>query len=144
MVNRQKVNRDTIAARFLQTLGFWLMMAWPAVVLPTSWMVAMHETLGLGEWPQGPLTEYLARSVSLLYGYFGFLAIYCSFHVDRYRSLLRVACLSGLPASPILTVIGLKTGMPLAWAIVEGACVLIFCLGLWRLLDPEKRDPSQV
>ena len=48
-----------------------LMLAFPAVLLPTDWMARIHEQLALGDLPTTPLVGYLTRSVSGIYGLFG-------------------------------------------------------------------------
>ena len=40
-----------------------------AVFLPVRWMAETHEWLGLGEFPESPLVDYLTRSASLLYAW---------------------------------------------------------------------------
>jgi hypothetical protein len=43
--------------------------------LPESWMKAVYEWGELGPWPGGALLVYLARVVSLLYGFLGLVAL---------------------------------------------------------------------
>ena len=47
--------------------GILTLCALPAVFLPTSLMDSTHRQLGLGPLPDGPIVQYLARSVAGLY-----------------------------------------------------------------------------
>ena len=66
------------------------MVAAAAVLLPVAWMAAAHQWLGLGEFPEGPITIYLARSTSLLYAIHGFLMLYTAVHLRQYFELAKV------------------------------------------------------
>ena len=45
----------------LGVIGVGLLVATAAVFLPVEWMAAIHRWLGLGEFPDSPITIYLAR-----------------------------------------------------------------------------------
>lgn len=49
-----------------------------AVFLPTAWMAAIRGWLGLGEFPDAAVTQYLTRSVSVFYAMLGGLTILAS------------------------------------------------------------------
>ena len=55
----------------LWILGVMMLTALFAVVMPTDWMAATHAWLGLGTFPEAPITEYMARSLSMMYGLHG-------------------------------------------------------------------------
>ena len=48
-------------------------LAFLTVPLPVESMVSTHRWLGLGDLPQAPIVEYLARSVAAFYGFHGVL-----------------------------------------------------------------------
>lgn len=131
---------DRILVYLLRFVGGWLLLAWVAVPLPEEWMIPMHQSLALGEWPGGPLILYLARSISILYGFIGLMSLYVSWDVDRYRPLIRFGCLIGLPLAPIMLFIGVSSAMPMAWAIVEAVCILLFSVLI--LLVSNKSTPG--
>jgi hypothetical protein len=55
-VMSQPMSRRTKVLVFLlRLMGFGGLSALSAVVMPTSWMVATHRWLGLGEMPTGPV-----------------------------------------------------------------------------------------
>jgi len=61
-------------------VGVGLLLATVAVFLPVSQMAIMHRWLGLGEFPDAPITIYLARSTSLLYAMHGAVMFYVAWH----------------------------------------------------------------
>jgi hypothetical protein len=79
-----------------------LLLAFVGAALPESWMKAVHEWGGLGPWPGGPLLVYLARAVSILYGFLGLVALYLSFNVRRYLPLIRFMAIASFPFVPVM------------------------------------------
>ena len=77
---------------FLRIMGTAALFAVTAVVMPYSWMNAIHESLGLGLLPSEPIVGYLARSTSAFYAIFG----------------------------AALFVVDLLEGLPLYWSLTEG------------------------
>src|SRR5262245_48226303 len=73
----------------LRLAGVSALFALVAVFMPFSWMVATHRWLGLGEMPDGPVVEYLARSVSAFYALFGALFLVVASDPERYRPVVR-------------------------------------------------------
>ena len=72
-----------IILRFFGVLGCTAVFV---IVMPTRWMAAVHEWLGLGEFPDAPITQHLTRSISALYAVFGGLAIRIGCHPTRVPS----------------------------------------------------------
>ena len=48
--------------------GVITVSAFLAMFLPVEWMSAIHEAIGLGEFPRAPVVVYLARLIAALYG----------------------------------------------------------------------------
>ena len=92
----------------------------PFVLFPTAWMAVAHTHLGLGPFPDAPLTAYLTRSLSALYAVHGAVIVRVSFDVPRFRPL--VGFLGWLHVVFGLTTLGidLAAGMPWFWTAVEG------------------------
>ena len=66
------------------------------MVMPTDWMVAANDHMGLGPFPRSTLMEYLTRSASALYAMVGVLLVYIGFHVRIYLKLISfVGCAGG-------------------------------------------------
>ena len=77
--------RERVLSWYLKAYAVGLLVALPATIVPTSWLAAAHEAVGLGPWPELPLLEYLARSASAAFGSLGAAALLASFDVQRYR-----------------------------------------------------------
>ena len=87
-----------------------------AIVMPTDWMEAANDRLGLGPFHRSPLTEYLTRSLSAFYALNGFLALYLSWEVARYADLLVFYGWLTVGVAVVLTAIDFSAGMPATWA----------------------------
>ncbi|MDX1965127.1 MAG: hypothetical protein SFX18_18430 [Pirellulales bacterium] len=116
----------------LRLVGGVCALAILALFMPHWLMVEMHARLGLGEFPQAPIAEYLARSVSALCAFYGGLLIWLASDVRRYgpviayqATAIMICALSGL-------YLGLSAGMPL-WFVGGDAlaCVAFGLPTLW-------------
>jgi hypothetical protein len=114
----------------LRATAALLLLAFAGAALPESWMKAVYEGGGLGPWPGGALLVYLARVVSLLYGFYGLLALYLSFDVRRYLPLIRFMAIVGFPFAPVMFVVIWAAGLPIAWAVSEPTSILVIS-ALW-------------
>ena len=95
-------------------------VAFLAVVMPTSAMAAIADWLGVGPLPRSPLTEYLTRSLSMMYGVLGVLHLYLARDVVRYLDLIVVIGWLTVLAGTIQTVVDFAAGMPTFWSWSEG------------------------
>lgn len=128
-------NARKILTALLFLTGVILLLAFVAVLITPSAMAAGHQWLGLGDFPNRPITIYLARSTSLLYGVHGVLMVYTALTMKQHW---RFALLFGA----LHVVIGLTmlftditSGMPLYWIIGEGvpiASVGVVMIVLYR------------
>jgi hypothetical protein len=133
--------------RFLQILlrvgGFTMLLATFAIFMPVSWMTASHEWLGLGEFPESPLVDYLTRSISLLYAAHGGLLLLASGNIQRYRPVLLYLGIATAVGGVLLTGIDLHAGMPTWWTLSEGPPVaLLGILITWLVLRSTSRDET--
>ena len=104
----------------LRVLGVTDMLAFIAVVMPTAWIHWGHQWSGLGEFPDAPISAYLARSASALYGLHGLMIIYMSFDVRRYWPLIRFMASIAVAHGIVMFGIDLAAGMPAWWTSFEG------------------------
>lgn len=104
----------------LRLAGLLLVLAWPFVFVPESWMAASHRALGLGEFPASPLVDYLTRSISMLYGIRGLVYLVLATDVLRYLPVIRLFGWMDLVAAILLIGIDLHAGLPLYWTLSEG------------------------
>lgn len=103
-----------------------------AIFLPTTWMAAIHQRLGLGEFPEAPITDYLARSLSAFYAVFGGLTILVSRDVRRFGPLITYLAWVTMAFGVVITGIDALAGMPTYWTLAEGPPT--FVVGLMILL----------
>ena len=116
----QQQTARRLLAWLLYGLGGMMSVAFLAVVMPTSAMASIADWLGVGPLYRSPLTEYLTRSLSALYGVYGLLHLYLARDVVRYRDLIVVIGWLAVLAGVILTVVDLAAGMPPYWSWSEG------------------------
>ncbi len=119
----------------LAIIGCGLLVATFAVFLPVKLMATTHQWLGLGEFPDSPITIYLARSTSLLYAVHGLLMLIVSFDMKRYWPLVPVFCWLHVAIGLTMFGIDFSTPMPIYWIAGEGlpiAATGLFMVWLWR------------
>jgi len=114
-----------LLAGLFYVLGGVMTVAFLAMVMPTDWMAATADWLGVGPLPRTPLTEYLTRSLSLLYGVFGVLHLYLARDVVRYLDLITVFGWLTVLVGVVLTVVDFAAGMPPAWSWQEGPSTVV-------------------
>ena len=104
--------------------GVLLTFAFAAVFLPANSMAAVHGWLGMGEFPAAPLTDYLARSVSALYGFHGALLFIVAGDPLRYERIVLYLGVANIVFGLMLFGIDVHAGLPLWWTVVEGPPVV--------------------
>lgn len=108
----------------LRASAVLLLLAFVGAALPESWMKAAYEWGDVEPWPDGALLLYLARTVSLAYGFYGLLALYLSFDVERYRPLIRFIAIASFPFAPAMFLVIWSAGLPMVWAVIEPMSIL--------------------
>jgi len=112
--------QDRFLRLFLRIIGTASLFAFVAVVMPYSWMNAIHQWLGMGRLPTEPIVGYLARSTSAFYALFGGLLWVVSFDLQRHRLVLRYLGAAIILFGATLIAIDMFEGMPLYWSLCEG------------------------
>jgi hypothetical protein len=100
------------------------------VVMPAGTMAAAHEWLGLGAYPDAPITDYLARSTSAFYAMFGGLLLVLACDVRKYASVIRYVAWVGAVFSVAITVIDYLLALPWWWTWGEGPATLATCAAI--------------
>lgn len=115
----------------LRLFGSVDLLATIAVVAPVEWLKAGHAICGLGEFPQGPLPLYLARSTSMLYAFHGAILWFLSTDVRRYSPLIRFIGGVTVAFGSALVFVDLAAGIPPWWTWSEGPVFAASGLWLW-------------
>jgi hypothetical protein len=120
LLNVQQHTARQLLTWLLYVLGGMMTVAFLAVVMPTTSMAAIADWLGVGPLHRSPLTEYLTRSLSAMYGVFGVLHLYLARDVVRYLDLIVVFGWLTVVAGVIVTAVDFTAGMPALWSWSEG------------------------
>ena len=119
-------------AWLLYVLGGMMSVAFLAVVMPTSAMATIADWLGVGPLHRSPLTEYLTRSLSAMYGVLGVLHLYLARDVVRFVDVIIVIGWLTVLAGAIMTVVDFAAGMPPLWSWSEGPpTVIVGLIDIW-------------
>ena len=120
----------TSQERFLQVLlrviGTSGLLAIPFVVVPYSWMDAIHQGLEMGTLPDAPVVGYLARSTSAFYAILGGLLWTVSFDLHRHRLVLSYIGGAVVLFGVATLAVDFAEGMPLWWSLWEGPLDVAF------------------
>ncbi len=128
----ESVRSEKILVWLLRILGGMAVLAVVPMVMPTDWMGAVNNGLGLEPLHRAPLTEYLTRSLSALYAANGLLVLYLSRDVRCYAELLVFIGWLTVALGLTLTAIDFWAGMPAFWSWTEGPpTVVVGWLIIW-------------
>ena len=106
--------------KLILRLGGTLMgLAVFAVFMPTAWMEQSSVLLGLEPLADTALSQYLTRSLSLLYAVHGALLWVASLDPERMAPMITAIAVLNLVLAGFLGGIDLKAGMPAFWTVSE-------------------------
>jgi len=117
-----------------------LITAFIAVVLPYETMARIHYMMGLGNLPQIPILDYLARSVSFFYGMHGVIILYISFNLMRYLQFLKLFCYLGFAFGIAIFFIDITAPMPTYWSFGEGPFIMSLNMVVYVLVMRLERE----
>jgi hypothetical protein len=132
------MNNQQLLAWLLRVSGAVEILAFIAVIMPTSWMIAAHAWLGMGEMQASTLVMFMIRQSSYVYGAHGISLLILATDVKRFRPLILFNALSFLLAAPVFFVIDYFTGMPWFWTIFDPVGCALFGVGV-LILDRKIR-----
>ena len=104
-------------------------------------MAAGHEFLLLGEFPDTPITFYLTRSTSLLYGVHGVMMTYVALTLRLHWRLVPVFGWLHVLIGLSMLAVDIMAPMPAFWTIAEG--VPIASLGALLLYLAKRANFSE-
>jgi hypothetical protein len=128
---------------FLRAFSLVPMSAAFAAMLPVGAMDQVHQYIGLGSLPRGPIVEYLARSTSMFYAMHGVLLWYIASDLRRYRDLFRLYLWLSMLFALGLFLTDISAGLPPEWAMAEGPMIAAFVgVIMWLFRVSETRSAS--
>ena len=136
------MDSERLQAWLLRVAGATEVLAFVSVVMPRSWMEASHSWMGLGALPEGPITMFMIRQASYVYGMHGVSLWVLAADVRRFRPLVLLNAVSFLLAAPVFFLIDYTSGMPLWWTAADTlGCASFGAALLW--LDGGGRRESK-
>ena len=127
--------------------GVLVLLALPAVFMPIASMDYFHRDLGLGPLPQGPIVQYLARSLSFFYAAFGSLTLLLAWDLKRFGPIVTWWGVTALVLGCVLFWIDSIAGMPEFWKWGEVVYTLLtggLVLFLQWLSDERRQGTAQL
>ncbi|QDT13904.1 hypothetical protein [Stieleria marina] len=112
---------DKLLLLYLRLVGYFTLLAFAAAVMPERWMIDIAQWLTIDPFPEHPLTFYLARNLSLLYGFVGIGLLVIANDIDRYRPMVRMLAYGTIAFGVLQIVCDLMSAMPWWWSWGEGA-----------------------
>jgi len=103
---------------YLRFIGVVSLLAFAAAVMPAAWMIKTAAALGV-EMADVPLSFYLARSLSLLYGFVGASLLVITSNMPQYGSLVWFAVRGTVLLGLLQWVINTMSAMPISWTLGE-------------------------
>ena len=130
----QRPAADRWLALLLRVIGGVCLLALIPLWMPRGWLNVGHRWLGLGTFPDSPVAEYLARSVSALCSFYGGLLILLAADVRRYAPLIRYQAAAILFLSASGVVVGHWAGMPLWFVGGDAVACWTYCIAILLLV----------
>lgn len=124
-MSAKTVAGDRYLRLFLRFIGSVSLLAFLAAIMPANWIVEIAEELGFAPFPLSPLTFYLARNLSLLYGFVGVLLIHLSTDLPRYRGLIRLVAIGTIALGVLQGLVDSLSKLPAWWTLGESLSTLL-------------------
>ena len=138
------MNPDRLLKLILQINGGVMATALIAVFLSHDQMGAIHEWLGLGDFPEGIIVDYLARSLSAFYAIMGILYLVLARDVRAHASVITFTALASICFGAGSIVIGLQLGFPTWWTWGEGPFIILYGVAiLWLQRKTNTHRPGK-
>ncbi len=120
------MSAEKILTLMLRVNAAILIVALPMAILPFETMSWIHGWFNMGDLSDQPITEYLARSCSLLYGMHGLVLMLISIAPRRHWSLIGPVALIHVGLGLTIFLVDLDAGMPWYWTAAEGIPISIY------------------
>ena len=136
------MDSEKILRTALRIVGTGSMLAVGAVVMPGSWMAALHQKLGLGLVPESAIVDYLARQLSAFYVVFGGLFVMLAYDVRGYARLISYVGWATIGLGVVFTFVDISDGLPFWWVVAEGPGAVGFGVRVLALQRKISRDSA--
>ena len=110
---------------FLRLVGVVALLAFAAALMPDNWIVEIAQELGFEPFPHSPLTFYLARHLSLMYGFVGVLLLVIAADLPRYRRLVRILAACTIAFGILQLVADSMAALPGWWTASESLSTIL-------------------
>ena len=125
----------------LRLTGAALCLATPFIFLPRAEYGAIHEWLGFGPYPDGPIIDYLARSASAMYALSGVFCWLVSYDVRRHGRVILFLGASSIAFGALMLAVEFQLGLPWWWVLGEGVAAVVLGIVLLVLQTRAARAP---
>ncbi|NND99752.1 MAG: hypothetical protein HKN47_20730 [Pirellulaceae bacterium] len=105
---------------YLRFVGGFTLLAFAAAMMPEGWMITIAKLLTIDPFPDSPLTFYLARNLSLLYGFIGIGLLVIASDLRRYRPQVRLLAFGTMAFGILQVVCNSMSSLPWWWSFGEG------------------------
>ncbi len=122
--------------------AFALSFALPAVFLTDAFIASTHEQLGMGPYPGGAVTEYMARSLAAMYFMRGVLVWLVAGRPLEHVLVVRYLGVTNVVLGIALVAIDWVSGMPWWWTGAEGPGIAIVGGIILFLLRGARREQA--
>jgi hypothetical protein len=116
--------------------GCTLTSAAVPVFFSPEYMAQIHAWLGLGDFPNQPITIYLAKSASLLYAIHGLVLLFVAFQFKELHTIIPFLGWLHVAIGSAMIYVDNAAQMPGWWLVIEGPPVIAVGLLLiylyWR------------
>lgn len=110
---------------YIRLVGLSALLAFVAAFMPAGWIIKITDELQLAAFPAEPLAFYLARHLSLLYGFIGAALVYFTAHFDRFRDLVGLLAIATMLFGALQGVLDFQSDMPIWWTLGESISTII-------------------
>ena len=119
----------TAAERLLRLVliltGAALGLALPFAFVPRAWHAAIHERIGLGPYPDGPVIDYLVRSVSAMYVLSAAFCWLVATDVRRWGPAIAFLGWASIAFGALMAAVDVHLGLPWWWIAGEGPPAIV-------------------
>ena len=129
------MNAERLLTLLLRLIGVVCLLAVVAVFLPRSAIAAVHESIGLGRFPDEPIAEYLARATSALYAFYGGLLLLLARDVRRQRDVIRYQAVAIMLCSAAFVAMSLSSGRLLTYLAIDAVACWAYCVPMLVLVS---------